>query len=68
MKTLIKGSTVIDGRGGAIDQGALLIGGDRIVGVGRQVDFERAADVSVIDASIRTVMPGPVDSPTPIGG
>ena len=62
MKTLIKGSKIIDGKGNAIDQGALLIDGERIVGIGRQVDFEGAADVTVIDAGAKTVMPGLIDS------
>jgi hypothetical protein len=50
MATLIKGSELIDGKGGVIDHAAVLVDGDRIVGAGRQADIivvgDTLADIS----------------------
>ena len=62
MATLIKGSKLIDGNGGVIDQAAVLFDGDRIVGVGRQADMATGQGVNVIDAGNKTIMPGLIDA------
>ena len=50
MLTLIKGAKLIDGKGGAIDNAAVLLDGDRIVGLGHQADMATGRGVTVIDA------------------
>ncbi len=63
MRTLIKGRKLIDGKGGSIDNGAVLVEDDRIIGAGAQDDFSVADDATtVIDAGDKTVMPGLIDS------
>ena len=61
-RTLIKGGLVIDGTGGLpIDKGAILIEGQRIIGVGREVELREKADVRVFDCSDQTLLPGLID-------
>ena len=61
-KTLIKGGLVIDGTGGPpIDKGAILIEGQRIIGVGKEKEFREKADVHVLDCSDQTLLPGLID-------
>ena len=62
MPTLIKGAKLIDGKGGVIENAALLLDGDQIVGVGRQADLQPGEGVEVIDAGDKTIMPGLVDA------
>src|SRR5678815_841152 len=67
-KLLIRGGTMIDGRGGAPATGqALLIERDRIAAVGPEADVRRGLDghdptLQTIDAAGKTVMPGLIDS------
>ncbi len=67
-KLLIRGGTMIDGRGGAPATGqALLIEHDRIAAVGAEADVRRGLDghdptLQTIDAAGKTVMPGLIDS------
>ena len=62
MATLIKGSKLIDGKGGMIDNAAALFDGDRIVAVGRQADMTTGPDVTIMDAGDKTIMPGLIDA------
>ena len=62
MATLIKGSKLIDGKGGVIDNAAALFDGDRIVAVGRQADMVTGPEVTVVDAGDKTIMPGLIDA------
>jgi len=62
MLTLIKGAKLIDGKGGAIENAAVLLDGDRIVGVGHQADMAIGRGVTVIDAGDKTIMPGLIDA------
>jgi len=61
-KILLKGGLVIDGTGGpAIDKGAILIEGQRIIGVGKEEEVGEKADVHVMDCSDQTLLPGLID-------
>jgi imidazolonepropionase-like amidohydrolase len=61
-KTLIKGGLVIDGTGGPLnDKGAILIEGQRIIGVGKEEELKEKADVHVLDCSDQTLLPGLID-------
>ncbi len=66
MPTLITCKKLIDGKGGSIDNAAVLVDGDRIARVGRQGEVapdNGGPDVdTVIDASDKTVMPGLIDA------
>ncbi len=65
--TLITADRLIDSRGGSpIEQGAVLLEGDKIVAVGRAEDVRapEAASVEVSDYPGCTVMPGMVDCHT----
>ena len=62
MPTLIKGAKLIDGKGGAIDNAAVLFDGSQIVGVGRQADMTPSEGVTVIDVGDKTIMPGLIDA------
>jgi imidazolonepropionase-like amidohydrolase len=59
---LIRGGLVIDGTGGPpIDKGAILIEGQRIIGVGKEEEFREKADIQVLDCSDQTLLPGLID-------
>lgn len=61
-KTLIQGGLVIDGTGGPpVDKGAILIEGQRIIGVGKEEDLREKADIHVLDCSDQTLLPGLID-------
>jgi imidazolonepropionase-like amidohydrolase len=61
-KTLIRGGLVIDGRGGPpIEQGAILMEGQHILGVGKQEEFRESADAQVLDCRDQTLLPGLID-------
>lgn len=65
MQTLIHNGTVIDGRGGEpIENGAVLLKGNRIEKVGRysEVFASDAAEATKIDAGGGTIMPGLIDT------
>ncbi|MGH7712022.1 MAG: nitronate monooxygenase [Gemmatimonadaceae bacterium] len=56
------GGRVLDGYGGRpIENGVVLVAGERIVAVGRQVDVQIPAGVPVIDTNGMTVLPGLID-------
>ena len=58
----VVGGRIIDGYGGpVIENGVILVAGDRIVLVGRVGELAVPAGVSVIDANGHTVMPGLID-------
>lgn len=61
MKHLIRARVLIDGKGGSIDQGAVLFEGDRIVAVGRAADIGVPEGAEIIDTD-GTVMPGMFDA------
>ena len=62
MAILIKGAKLIDGKGGAIENAALLLDGDQITALGRQADVQPGEGVEVIDAGTKTIMPGLIDA------
>jgi imidazolonepropionase-like amidohydrolase len=62
MTTLIKAGRLIDGKGGVIENAALLMDGDRITALGRQADLQPSEGVEVIEAGNMTIMPGLVDA------
>ncbi|MGQ0538713.1 MAG: nitronate monooxygenase [Gemmatimonadaceae bacterium] len=56
------GGRVLDGYGGPpIENGVVLVAGERILAVGRDKDVDVPADVPVIDTNGMTVMPGLID-------
>lgn len=56
------GGRVLDGYGGPpIENGVVLIAGDRIVAVGRNVDVPIPAGVPIVDTNGMTVLPGLID-------
>ncbi len=58
----VVGGRIIDGYGGpVIENGVILVAGDRIVQVGRVGEVAVPAGVNVIDANGHTVMPGLID-------
>ena len=58
----VVGGRVIDGYGGPpIENGVVLVAGERIVAVGREGDLAVPKGVPVIDANGLTVMPGMID-------
>ena len=58
----VVGGRIIDGYGGpVIENGVILVAGDRIVQVGRVGELAVPAGVKVIDANGHTVMPGLID-------
>jgi len=61
-KTLIRGGAVIDGTGGPpINKGAILMDGERIIGVGKKEEFGEKADAQVLDCCDQTLLPGLID-------
>ena len=62
MLTLIKGAKLINGKGGVIENAAILIDGETIVGVGRQADVAQPDGATVLEAAGNTIMPGLIDS------
>ena len=63
--TLIRGATVLDGIGGQIDNGDVLIENGRIAAVG--TGLEAPEDATVIDAAGRYVTPGIIDIHSHLG-
>ncbi len=58
----VVGGRIIDGYGGpVIENGVILIAGDRIAAVGREGELAVPAGVTVIDANGHTVLPGLID-------
>ena len=58
----IVGGRIIDGYGGpVIENGVILVAGDRIISVGREGELKVPAGATVIDANGHTVMPGLID-------
>lgn len=63
MFTAIKARRIIDGTGRApLEQGLVLIEGERITAVGRRADVAIPDGAEVIDCSTQTVLPGFVDA------
>ena len=61
-KILMRGGWVIDGTGGPpVDKGAILIEGQRIIGVGKEEEIREKGDVHVLDCSDQTLLPGLID-------
>ncbi len=53
---------MIDGTGGPpIDKGAILMEGERIIGVGKKEEFGEKADAQVLDCFDQTLLPGLID-------
>jgi imidazolonepropionase-like amidohydrolase len=62
MAIVIKGCTLIDGTGrDPIENGAIVIQGEKITAVGRASSVSLPRDVNVIDATGKTVLPGFID-------
>ncbi|PKB64973.1 MAG: hypothetical protein BZY80_01275 [SAR202 cluster bacterium Io17-Chloro-G2] len=62
MTTLIKARRLIDGKGGSLDNGAVLVDGDRIKALGTQDELAPPEGAEIIDGGGMTVMPGLVDA------
>lgn len=62
------GARILDGRGGALDDGVLLVRDGRIVGVGESADVEVPPGADSVDLGGRTVMPGLINAHGHVGG
>jgi imidazolonepropionase-like amidohydrolase len=61
-ETLIKGRLVIDGTGNPpIERGAILVEEERILRVGKEVEFQGREDLHVLDCGGQTLLPGLID-------
>lgn len=61
--TLYKGFTLIDGTGKApLEDAYLLVEGQRIIEIGKTVDFQAPEGVEVVNLTGKTVMPGLINS------
>jgi imidazolonepropionase-like amidohydrolase len=59
---VLQGGTLIDGRGGApIDDAVIVVRGDRIAAVARRGEIPVPAGANVVDATGRTILPGLID-------
>ncbi|WP_048600573.1 metal-dependent hydrolase family protein [Rubeoparvulum massiliense] len=61
-KYLLKGGRLIDGKGNTLENSALYIEDDKISKVGKADELTVANDVTVIDITGKTVMPGFIDA------
>jgi len=61
-ETLIKGRLLIDGKGNPpIEGGAVLVQGERILGVGKEEEFKGKTNIRVLDCGGQTLLPGLID-------
>ena len=61
-QTLIRGGLLIDGTGKpALDKGAILIEGGRILSVGKEEEIRKNDDIQVVDCADQTLLPGLID-------
>ena len=60
--TALTGATIYDGRGGMIENGTVLIRGDRIVAVGPAGSVEIPRGATTVDMAGKVIMPGLVDA------
>ncbi|MCH8685810.1 amidohydrolase [Pedomonas mirosovicensis] len=63
--TLIRGATILDGKGGQIENGEILMRDGKIVAVGQTV--EAPADAVVVDGRGKWVTPGVIDAHSHMG-
>lgn len=63
--TLIRGATILDGKGGQIDNGEILLRDGKIVAVGQTV--EAPSDAVVVDGRGKWVTPGVIDAHSHMG-
>lgn len=66
--TIIHAGRLVDGRGGVIEDAAMLVADGRIQAVGPRATVAVPRDAAVIDASEHTLMPGLIDCHTHLGG
>jgi imidazolonepropionase-like amidohydrolase len=67
-RLIIVGRLLIDGRGGPpIERAAILVEGDRIVGVGRKEDFGQVKGVKELDFGDAALLPGLIDCHSHLG-
>jgi len=67
MRTFITSGRIIDGLGGLIERGSVLVEGEQIVACGANIPTPRDAD-RVIDLAGRTLMPGMIDTHVHLAG
>ena len=60
-RQLLRARRVIDGAGGVIDHGAVLVADAQIEAVGRSVDVGRPSDAQVLDLGDSALLPGLID-------
>lgn len=68
MTFLLVNGLILDGLGGTIERGGLLVEGDLIAAVGPKVERPPGQDVQVIDLQGRTLMPGLIDTHVHMAG
>jgi len=61
-QTLVRGKMLIDGTGAPpIEEGAVLVEGERIVAIGREEEIGKNANVRVIECADQVLLPGLID-------
>lgn len=68
METLFLNGLLIDGLGGVVEGGGILVDGGRIAAAGCGLESRRGPDTQVIDLAGRTIMPGLIDSHVHLAG
>ncbi len=68
METLFLNGLLIDGLGGVVEGGDVLVGDERIIASGRGLESRRESDTRVIDLAGRTIMPGLIDTHVHLAG
>ncbi len=68
MAVLFLNGLLIDGLGGIVEGGDVLVEGERIVAAGRDLESRRDSETRVIDLAGRTILPGLIDPHVHIAG
>ncbi|MBI4277323.1 MAG: amidohydrolase family protein [Armatimonadetes bacterium] len=65
---LFRNGFLMDGLGGSVEGGDILVEGERIAAVGRGLEGRRGPDTRVVDLAGRSILPGLIDAHVHTGG